>query len=91
MKKIIDLKPSLTENIKSFKNKAIIEIDDQTNEYTLYSYGTKICSIKDNVITKYWNNHSNTTMRHINSFLEFCGLERINKKLWLNLKTEKHD
>lgn len=91
MKKIIYLKPSLNENQKTFNNKAIIEIDNDTNEYTLYSYETKICSIKNNVITKYWDNHSNTTMKHINSFLEFCGLERQNKKWWLNLKTEKND
>ena len=91
MKKIINFNSLIKGNVKSFYNKAIIEIDDETNEYTLYSYGTKICSIKNNVITKYWDNYSVTTMKHINSFLEFCGLEKINKKLWLNLKTEKHE
>lgn len=95
MKRIIHLEPSLNEKQKTFGNKAIveIEIDNETNKfkYTLYSYGTKICSIKNNVITKYWDNYSKTTMKHINSFLEFCGLERQSKKWWLNLQTEKDD
>ena len=48
MKRIINLEPSLNEKQKTFGNKAIveIEIDNETNKfkYTLYSYGTKICS-----------------------------------------------
>lgn len=64
-------------------NRALIITTD--NAVYLQSYDTLILSI-DNAgnIKKLWNEYSQTTLKHINSFMALFHLETFNKKSWLS-------
>lgn len=71
---------------KSFYGKAIISLEN-TGEYTLYStlysYGTRVCSIclHEGVITaRVYGTYSPTTLRHIKEFLKQNGFKAETKK-----------
>lgn len=66
-----ELLPVQEQNQKSFYGKAIVQCYDK--EKILFSYGTKIASIKGNKIKKYWSGWSKTTGKHI---FAFCGLKK---------------
>lgn len=71
---------------KSFYGKAkVSEFDNGDIELT--SYNTIVCRIHKGKFQKLWNGYSATTMRHINSFLDFYGVEGGGKAWWNNLKT----
>lgn len=71
-----------TNRQKSFYSKAQVLV----NEYgvTLYSYGTKVCSISasDSVIHRHWYGYSATTMKHVNSFIDTYSTENVGGKKW---------
>ena len=58
------------DNRKSFYKKAIVAINENT--HTLISYGTKVVSIENGLITRLWNGYSVTTMRHIKKKIRHC-------------------
>ena len=63
-----------TDGRKSFYGKAIVELNEKNGSKTLYSYGTKICSMsKDGGIKRHWGGWSATTGRHIKAF---CGFNK---------------
>lgn len=77
----IELQPS--DSHKSFYGKAVVVEDD--NKAILYSYGTPVAEIVDGIIRKLWNCYSATTMRHVNAFIDFYGIEGGGKKWWESL------
>ena len=72
-KKIYDL-PCL-DSRKSFYGKAkVIETED--GEKLLQSYNTIVCKINAaGEFVRLWSGESATTMRHINSFIMFFGIQ----------------
>jgi len=53
----------------------------------LYSYRTLVCSILEGgMFIRRWLGYSATTMKHINAFRKWYGLEPIHKKEWDAMK-----
>ena len=72
--RIYELQPH--DSHKSYYKKAMVIVIDNDNEYTrlLKSYDTIVCSMDAcGNITRYWNDYSATTGRHIASF---CGMNK---------------
>lgn len=83
--KVFDLVP--TDGHKSFYGKARCIVDD--GDEFLKSYETIVaCVDKHGNLHRYWNGYSATTARHLNSFLDYCGIPRISKKDWESLEVE---
>ena len=72
-----ELKPSQNQNQISFYGKAKVIIENGCK--TLYSYDTKIMTIKGNRMFRHYDGWTQTTGKHI---FAFCGLR---KKEFLNL------
>ena len=74
---------------KSFYGKAtVIQKDDGTR--VLRSYHTEVCAVtSDGKVIKLWDGYSATTMRHVNSFLRFCGVNEGGKAYWDSLPIGK--
>ena len=81
---------------KSFYGKAHIKIESVTvgtkrvHYYTLYSYDTFICEVKEvdggkfiNAFTDDEGHLTQTTLRHLNEFMKQLNLEPRPKKEWL--------
>ena len=68
--------------LDGFNTRAII-IRDNNYHYVLYSYETPVCSYIDGTFTKLWSGYSNTSLKHINIFREFVGLEPLSKYDWI--------
>lgn len=68
---------------KSFYNKAVVN-QSENGVYTLYSYNTKVAQYdhKNYILTLSSDDShfSQTTNKHINSFLEFNNLPAMSKK-----------
>jgi len=75
--------------LEGFGGRAIIKITDNGN-LILQSYYTDVCmyDIKADKFTKTWNGFSVTTLKHVNIFRRFLGLETISKRTWIELVTE---
>ena len=66
---------------KSFYRKAIVR--EENGETILRSYDTDVCKIDINGnFVRMWNGYSATTMNHVNSFLNYVGIEGGGKKFW---------
>lgn len=78
--------PQSCDRAESFYNKAtIIEYDN--GEIILQSYSTEVCKItKNGDFVRMWSGYSQTTMRHINSFLQMFGIDGGGKKWWTSLE-----
>lgn len=77
--KIYELKPTGTQNQKSFYGKASVIIDENGTE-TLLSYGTPIIErTATGELIKLYEGYTQTTGKHIKAF---CGLD---KKSFMNL------
>ena len=70
---------------KSFYGKAIVK--SVGNKVILQSYNTDVAEFDKDTHTfrRLWNGYSATSMRHINSFASYCGLDVGGKKLWTSL------
>ena len=67
---------------KSYYGKA--RVVEWNGESILVSYETPVCKIdRDGRFVRLWNGYSATTMRHINSFLIFNGVNGGGKKWWM--------
>jgi len=76
------LSPMGYERAKSFYNKAVV-IEKDNGEKVLQSYNTEVCKITANgEFVRLWSGYSVTTMRHVNSFLQFVGISGGGKKWW---------
>lgn len=76
-----DLMPNTSQ--KSFYGKARVVENNDT--ITLYSYDTAVCAIVNGVFKKLWFDYSATTMKHINAFCEYYGINGRGKKWWDSL------
>lgn len=78
------------DNRKSFYGKCkVIEMEDGTK--ILKSYNTYVCKIDpDGTFHRTWAYYSFTTMRHINAFIDYYGIEGEGKKWWNNLPCETY-
>lgn len=54
--------------------------------YILKSYYTEVCKYEGGEFTKMWDGFSVTTLKHINIFREFLGLDALNKREWIELE-----
>lgn len=80
--KMFDLCPTKNDGVKSFYGKAKVIIKDN-GETVLKSYNTEVCKLNSNgEFIRLWDEYSPTTMRHVNSFLEFVGVKGGGKKWW---------
>lgn len=75
-----ELKP--TDGRKSFYGKAVVIIDSSAETETLVSYETAVARINNGKFERLWDGWSVTTARHINSFRETNGMERLSKSEW---------
>ena len=76
---MFELKP--IDGRKSFYGKAIV--NEMNGGYSLRSYDTTACFTDgDGKIHKLWDGYSATTMRHINAFLAFVGVDGGGKEWW---------
>lgn len=76
---------NIYENRKSFYGKA--KVEEIKEGKILYSYGTKVCEIRNNIPTVVWSGYSQTTYRHIREFLQQEGFGKFTKKMIENLIT----
>ena len=72
---------------KSFYNKAIVK--SIPGGVVLQSYTTDVCAFVNGRFMRLWPGYSATTMRHINAFAAFCGLNEGGKKWWDSLEIER--
>lgn len=75
------------DNRKSFYNKCYVVRDN--NNLTCYSYTTPV-AYYDGKFHRLWSGYSATTMRHVNSFAAYCGINAGGKKWWDSLPIEYH-
>lgn len=72
--KIYDLPVMGYDRAKSFYGKAKV-IEKDNGEKVLQSYNTEVCKITSGgEFVRLWSGYSVTTMRHVNSFLNFFNL-----------------
>ncbi len=82
--KIYNLSPMGYERAKSFYGKAKI-IEKDNGEKVLQSYNTEVCKITSGgEFVRLWGGYSVTTMRHVNSFLNFFNIPGGGKTWWDN-------
>ena len=81
--KVYELKPN--DNRKSFYGKAKIIYSDDPVEIYLQSYDTKVCKyvVSTGEFVRLWDGYSATTMRHINAFLNYMGINGGGKSWWI--------
>lgn len=79
VRRVSDLIP--TKGQRSFYGKAkLVETD---NELFLQSYDTLVCYRNEKgEFKRLWDGYSPTTMRHVDSFLDYCGMQGGGKKWW---------
>ena len=84
--KIYDLPVMGNDKAKSFYGKAKV-IEKDNGETVLQSYDTEVCKITSSgEFVRIWSGYSVTTMRHVNSFLQFVGIAGGGKAWWNNQK-----
>lgn len=74
--------PNIGDRRKSFYGKAKV-IEKDNGEKVLQSYDTEVCKITSSgEFVRMWDGYSSTTMRHVNSFLQFFGIVGGGKSWW---------
>ncbi len=76
--------PGKAEILPGSNNRALIIRDG--NKTYLQSYDTIILALENGIITKFYNDYTVTTLKHINSFCRLFNLPGFNKKEWLSFK-----
>lgn len=80
--------PAICNARKSFYGKAFVTEKDN-GDIELTSYGTVVCRIHKGKFQRLYDGYSMTTMRHINAFIRFYGLQGGGKSWWENLEVVK--
>lgn len=75
---------------KSFYGKAHIVTTAEGHRFCK-SYGTIVCGIVNGKLERYWKGYSATTMRHINAFIDTCGVSGGGKAWWNSLPVCKNE
>lgn len=65
-----------------------IDNNDGTFTYQLKSYTTIVAEIEHGRFKKIWEGYSNTTLKHINRFREWYGMNTISKYEWIMMECE---
>lgn len=75
--------------LEGFGGRAIIKPDNDGN-LILQSYYTDVCryNLKSDKFVKTWGGFSVTTLKHINIFRAFLGMNILSKREWIELTTE---
>lgn len=63
--------------------------EKDNGDIELTSYGTVVCRIHKGKFQRLYDGYSMTTMRHINAFIRFYGLQGGGKSWWENLEVVK--
>ena len=76
---------------KSFYGKAWEILVPEDDAYVLVSYGRNVARLyftdyENGVMIRLWDGYSQTTMRHINSWLQWHGMNPITKKQWQEME-----
>lgn len=73
---------------KSFYGKARVfpYKDGEHSGVILRSYNTFVAAYIDGEFIRLWDGYSATSMRHINNFAAYCGMNECGKKWWESLK-----
>lgn len=71
-------------SLDSFNGRALI-IPTESG-YILKSYYTEVCKVVNGEFIKVWDGFSVTTLKHVNIFREFLGLDALNKREWIELE-----
>jgi len=80
MGKLFDLHPH--DRQKSFYGKARLSLQEN-GDTILFSYNTPVCEVTANKqFVRLWSGYSATTMKHINAFLAYMGIEGGGKAWW---------
>ena len=75
---------------KSFYGKAVVE-EYSSGLKRLYSYEKHVADIDGNGnFHRVWNGYSDTTMKHINAFIEHYGIKGGGKKWWMSLESTEN-
>ena len=85
--KLFELKP--INGRKSFNG--LCTVIENDNDYTLYSYNTPILKYMKTTkkLTRIWDGWSQTTQNHINSFLDFLGINEKGKAYYMTIPFDK--
>lgn len=83
----MEIKLNPVDGRKSFYGKAGI-IEEEGNLY-LRSYNTIVCGIVNGEFRRFWDEESATTMRHINAFLAYAGIDGGGVQWWRKQKINK--
>lgn len=85
---MIGLKSITTKIVKVW---ILFNIEMEDGSKVLRSFNTYVCKIDpDKTFHKTWSEYSPTTMRHINAFLDYYGIEGGGKKWWESLPCEDY-
>jgi len=76
--------PGVAEILPGSNNRALL-IRDGSKIY-LQSYDTTILALENGIITKFYNDYTVTTLKHINTFCKLFNIPGFNKKSWLAFK-----
>ena len=83
----MEIKLNPVDGRKSFYGKAGI-IKEEGNLY-LRSYNTIVCGIVNGEFRRFWDEESATTMRHINAFLAYAGIDGGGVQWWRKQEINK--
>lgn len=81
--KMFELRP--INNRKSFYGKAMA-IEKDNGDIELRSYNTIVARIRNGKFERLWSGYSQTTMNHINSFIDTYGINGGGKAWWCSLE-----
>lgn len=71
--------------LDGFGNRALVI--PTNNGYILQSYYTEVAEIRNTgEFIKLWDGFSVTTLKHINAFREFAGMDTISKREWIEME-----
>lgn len=76
-----DIKNHNAFKLDGFNDRALVY--PTISGYALKSYNTIVCRYENGEFIKTWYGFSNTTLKHINIFREFLGLEPLSKYEWI--------
>lgn len=81
--KVYELKP--INGRKSFYGKTHV-IEKDNGDIELQSYNTIVARIRNRKFERLWSGYSQTTMNHINSFINTFGIDGGGKAWWDSLE-----
>lgn len=58
------------------------------NGYILQSYYTKVAVIRNGEFFRTWEGFSVTTLKHVNAFRSFAGMQALSKREWIEMEVQ---